>query len=432
MKVVQLTAGTGNFYCGNCVRDSALVGALAKQGHDALMVPLYLPMVTDEADSISHTPIFYGGINVYLQQKSDLFRRTPRWIDALFDGNRLLRLAARKAGMTKARDLGEITVSMLKGEAGKQVKELNRLIEWLAEYGKPDLVCLSNALLLGMARRIKSALSIPVVCTLQGEDGFLDSLVDPYKQLAWETMTDRAKDVDAFVAISRYYAGVMRTRLSLRSEQVHVVHNGIALDGYSTTRQEPSIPTIGYLARMCPDKGLDKLVDAFMALKTRGRAPGLKLRIAGTMTESDEPYVRMLKKRLANQGLSQDVSFHSNISLTEKIAFLESLSVFSVPATYGEAFGLYVIESLAAGVPVVQPSHAAFPELLESTGGGILYDTEDPNALTVALESLLIDPIRARELGERGRRAVQEGFSVDRMAEGVSKVFEIAAAVSAE
>lgn len=424
MKIIQVTAGTGNFHCGNCLRDHALVAALEDLGHDALMVPLYLPMVADEPVRESEVPLFYGGVNVYLQQKSALFRRTPRWIDALFDAERLLHWAADHSGMTRAKDLGEITLSTLRGEHGRQAKELRRLTEWLREYGRPDVVILSNALLAGLGRGIRRDLGIPVICTLQGEDGFLDALIPPYSDEAWKVLGDRARDIDAFIAVTRYYGEVMKKRLALPEERVHVVHNGSALVGAGHEHLEPERPTIGYMARMCRDKGLGTLVDAYLALKRAGRVPNLQLRVAGAMTPSDRPFVDGLREKLREGGCLEDAEFHPNLTLEEKIDFLRRLTLLSVPATYGEAFGLYVIEALAVGTPVVQPYHAAFPEVLEFAKGGILYDPSRPSGLTDALEELLLDRVRARSLGDAGRRAVEGHFTVRRMAQGVAAVAE--------
>ena len=424
MRILQLTPGTGSFYCGTCMRDNALTVALRRQGHDALMVPLYLPPALDEASAAEGAPLFYGGVNVYLQQASPLFRRTPRWLDGLLDSPAVLRGAARRAGMTKASELGEMTLSMLRGEDGHQAKELTRLVEWVAsEDGRADVVCLSNALLLGLARRIRAETGARVVCTLQGEDTFLDSLDEPHRTASWDTLAERAADVDAFVAVSHYHADLMTRRMKLPPDRVHVVYNGIDLTGYGPASPPTDPPVLGYLARMCPPKGLGTLVDAYLLLRKRGRVKGLKLRVAGAQTAGDVSYVESLRARLDAEGVGADAAFFPNIDRAEKVAFLRGLSAFSVPATYGESFGLYVIEALAAGVPVVQPRHAVFPELLAETGGGVLCEPDDPSALADALEALLLDPERARALGEQGRRTVIERFNVDVMAENVARVF---------
>ncbi len=421
MRIVVITAGTGSFHCGSCMRDNALVAELCRQGHDALLVPLYLPMVLDEDEATPNAPLFYGGINVYLQQKTGLFQKTPRVLDKVLDSPGLLRAAAGRAGMTSARELGQITVSMLSGEDGRQVKELDKLTDWLHKE-TPDVVCLSNALLIGLTRQIKHRTGAPVVCTLQGEDYFLDGLPESYRFTAWEILAERAAEADHFIAVSHYYGDVMRRRATLAPGKVTVVHNGIVLDGYGPASSPPDPPVLGYLARMCALKGLGTLIEAFILLKGTDRIPGLKLRVAGSQTATDREYVSGLQKRLANEGLADDAEFLPNIEKNEKIAFLQSLSVLSVPATYGESFGLYVIEALAAGVPVVQPRHAAFPELIEMTGGGLLCEPDDPQSLADRIVELLSDPGRAREMGENGRQVVFKEFSVQRMADNVLSV----------
>jgi glycosyltransferase involved in cell wall biosynthesis len=406
------------------MRDNALAIALRRLGHDALMVPLYLPPTLDEASAAENAPLFYGGINVYLQQQVPLFRHTPRWLDQLFDAPTLLKGAGKRAGMTQAKDLGPMTLSMLRGEDGEQAKELDRLVEWLAGDGRADVVLLSNALLMGLGRRIRRETGARVFCTLQGEDTFLDSLPEPHRTESWKTIAARAADFDGFIAVSRYHADLMVRRASLDPQKVHVVYNGIALDGYpETPLVPPQPPAVGYLARMCPPKGLTTLVDAFLRLRARGTVPDVTLRIAGAQTDGDIAYVAGLRRTLDAAGLADAVTFFPNLDRDAKIAFLRSLSVFSVPATYGESFGLYLLEALAAGVPVVQPRHAVFPELLARTDGGVLCDPDDPTALATALESVLLDPQRARALGEAGRATIRREFTTDSMARGVASLF---------
>jgi glycosyltransferase involved in cell wall biosynthesis len=311
---------------------------------------------------------------------------------------------------------------MLRGEEGNQSRELDELIHWLRQE-KPDVICLSNALLIGMARRLRSELRAPVICTLQGEDWFLDSLPPGAREMAWQIVAERAAEVDLFIAPSAYFADFMRKRLQLPAERVRVVFNGINLEGYSrdpqpvpTNRDQPQFPTLGYFARLCREKGLEKLAAAFLLLKKRDRVKNLKLRAGGSCGPADQVVVDELRERLEKAGVGGDVEFVPNPSRAAKLDFLRSLSVFSVPATYHEAFGLYLIESLASGVPVVQPAHSAFPEIVQATGGGLLCDAQDLNALADAIESLLLDPARARALGESGRKAVAEKFSVETMA----------------
>ncbi len=440
MNLVQITPGAGGMYCGNCFRDNALVAALRRRGHEVLMVPLYLPMTLDEESQAAGVPTFFGGINVYLQQQSAFFRRVPKWLHALLDSPFLLKLAAGRAAKTRAADVGELSLSMLRGEEGNQVRELDELVAWLKTQPRPDVVLLSNALLVGFTRKLKAELGCKVVCNLQGEDAYLDSMPSPLREQVWALLAERCRDCDLFLAPSRYFGDTMARRLSLLPEKVKVVFNGISLDGYSDKWQvtgdtgaseaglspatrHPS-PTLGYFARMCRDKGLDLLVETFIELKRRGTVPGLKLKVGGGCGPGDEPFVAQLKAHLRRAGCLGDVEFHPNLTREQKVSFLQSLTVFSVPALYGEGFGLYLIEALAAGVPVVQPRHAAFPELVEATGGGVIAES-NAAALAAAIEALLLDPARARALGEAGRHAVRERFTMEQMAAGVEAALAV-------
>jgi glycosyltransferase involved in cell wall biosynthesis len=419
MKIFHLTAGTGSFFCGTCLRDNALVAGLRSLGVDAHMVPMYLPLVVDEP-STADTPVFMGGVNVYLQQASSIFRHTPRFIDALLDSPFVLKLASRRAGASQAADLGALTLSMLQGEHGHQAKELDRLVDGLGRLGAEpgDWVCISNALLAGLARRLKEHLGVRVACTLQGEDTFLDAMPQPWRDQSWAAVAERVREIDALVAVSHYYAGVMSRRLELPPDRLRVVWNGIALDGYPEpgTRVRPEPPVVGYFARMCRDKGLHTLVDAFIRLRTKPQHATARLMVAGAVTAADESFVREQKDRLAAAGLADAAEFRPNVDRARKIELLRGLSVFSVPATYGESFGLYVIEALASGVPVVEPRHGGFPEVVSATGGGLLCAPDDPQALADALGSILEDDPRREELGVRGQKAVRERFNVQRMA----------------
>ncbi len=488
MNIVQITPGAGAMYCGNCFRDNALVASLRRQGHSVLMVPLYLPLTLDETDETRGTPIFFNGVNVYLEQKSKWFRGAPAWLHRLMASPSLLKWAAGRAAKTRAADVGDITLSMLRGEEGHQARELEELINFLKTQSPPDVICLSNALLVGMARRLKAELAVPIACVLQGEDGFLDGLPEPILQLAWRTLSERARDVDLFIPPTHYFGDLMRRRLGLPAERIRVIHNGINLDGYmaaesaavtrtvtealtteppllhemgeragraevtdasgstqtfqdksalsqsfvagegeglaSISRRASATPTLGYFARMCREKGLDTLVEAFILLKERNRVPGLKLKIGGGCGPADQPFVDVLRERLKAKALSGDVEFHPNVDRAAKQAFLSSLTVFSVPALYGEAFGLYVIEALASGVPVVQPRHAAFPELIEASGGGVICEPNGPAALADAIEELLLNPEKARALGDAGRKSVREKFNAALMARETLRAFE--------
>ena len=420
MKVVHIVPGSGGtFYCQNCMRDTALVQALRRQGIDVVMVPMYLPMFVDGSPAQDHTPVFFGGINVWLQQQVPLFRKTPRWLDRLFDSKWMLGRAAKMEGTTSAAGLGAMTLSMLEGSDGNQRKEVARLVQWLAEQERPDVVHISNALLIGLAAEIKKVLSVPVVCTLQDEDEWLDKIDPPFDQACWQAIAARCKDVDRFISVSRWFADRMSGRLKIARDRIDVVHIGIDLNGYEPAPLDLNPPVLGFLSRMSPAQGLDRLVDAFIELKKFPELKNLKLRATGGMVGSDQRFVSNLRKKLAKAGYEKDAEFIEDFSREHRQIFLKSLSALCVPVEQGEAFGAYIIEALAAGVPVVQPNVGAFPELIAATGGGVIY-----HDLVQTLRELLTNPEELRRLGQTGRESVMKNFSVETMAQKMITVYQ--------
>lgn len=388
------------------------------------MVPMYLPVLIDTDGITGDVPVFFGGVNVFLQQEFKFFRKTPRWLDKLFDSRWMLRQVAAREGSTEAAGLGPMTLSMLQGADGHQKKELDRLIDWLKEYEKPDLVHISNSLLLGLVPEIKRALNVPVVCTLQDEESWLDHIDEPYDGMCWDAMSEHADDVDGFIAVSRWYADEMCKRMGIDGGKMRVVQLGIDLDERDPISLCFDPPVLGYLSKMTESLGLGLLTDAFVTLKKNPRLQNLKLRATGGQLGADVGFVRGLKNELAKHGIEQDAEFLEGFDAEHRSDFLRSLTVLSVPAPQGESFGMFITEALAEGVPVVQPRVAAFPEVVEATGGGVLYNADEPGALASALESLLLDPDRARDLGRRGHDAVFENFGIDKMAEGFAAVYE--------
>lgn len=422
LKIIQITPGAAGMFCGGCLRDNALVGALRSLGIQVLLVPLYTPLHLDEADQSRGTPVFFGGVNVYLEQKFAWFRRLPAWTRRWLDSPVLLNAVSVFAAKTNPTDLGDLTVSMLKGADGFQAGELNQLLDWLKTQEKPDVICLSNILLGGLAERLKSELGVPVGSYLQGEDYFLDGLPANHRAEAWALARKCAGQFDFLVAPSAFFADTMAHRLGLAREKITVIHNGINLEGYDLAAERPTVPTLGYFARMCPEKGLRLLIEAFLVLKSRPRWRDLRLKVGGSCTGIDEAFVEEIKALLSRTGHLPSVTFSPNVDRQGKIAFLQSLSVFCTPATYGEAFGLYILEALACGVPFVAPNVAAFPEILERTGGGVIAQAR-AEALADEIEVLLEQPSRSQQLGNAGRNAVIQHFSIERMARDTAAFF---------
>jgi glycosyltransferase involved in cell wall biosynthesis len=414
-------------YCGSCLRDNALAQALIRMGHKVVLIPLYTPLRTDTPDA-SNAEVFYGGINSYLQYASAVFRYTPRVVDWLFDRRWLLNAAGRRGAQTPPSKLGGFTMSILKGEEGPQVKELRRLAAFARDDVKPQVVSLPNLMFIGMARMLREETRAPVVLELTGEDIFLDAMTEPHLSQAKQLIRERAKDVGRFVATSAFYADRMAEYLAVPRRDIEVVYPGITKEhlanGASPTATSNRPPTVGYFGRVCPEKGLDRLVAAFKLLKRIAGMENARLRCAGYLGSAHETWFDGLKARIARDGLGDSFEYVGEVDLAGKIAFLDSIDVLSVPTAYQEAKGIYVLEAWARGVPVVQPSHGSFPELIEMGKGGLLVPPNDPQALAAALAELLADKNKRRELGRRGRDAVANGFTDEHMAKNMLSVYE--------
>lgn len=400
--------------------------ALRARGHDVVLVPMYLPLFTEGEDmGAPHIPIFYGAVGVYLGQVFPAFRRLPAWIRGRLDSRRLLDWVARRAGTTRAHGLEDMTLSVLNGENGGQAAELDRLVSWLVHQEKPDLVHLSNALLLGLAGRIRREVGVPVVCTLQDEDSWIDSMEPEAAKRAWALMAEKSRDVAAFTPVSEYYSRVMQNRLKgVPADKFHVIPIGVSADSYGAAQRVPGQPVIGYLSRMSESLGLGTLVEAFIQIRERGLVKNVKLKITGGKTPEDDAFLAGVKQRLASKGLLEVVEFCPVFDRSSRREFLQSLTVMSVPMRHPEAFGMFMLEAMASGVPVVQPRLGASPEIIEETGGGMCYDPDDPDALVRELESLLLDEPRWRRMSQAGRSAIHNRFEISKVAEKMVTVYE--------
>jgi glycosyltransferase involved in cell wall biosynthesis len=449
MRIAYITAGAAGMYCGSCLRDNALARALIAHGHDVLLVPTYTPTRTDEPN-VSMPRVFLGGINIYLQQKSSIFRYMPQSVGRLLDSPKLLKRVASWGVETNGSELGNMTVSMLRGEEGVNQKEFAKLAEWLAETARPQIVNLSNSLLIAAAAAIRRRVNAPITCSLTGEDLFLEELSEPWRSESLALLRQRVCDIDGFITFSRDYAQFMQDYLQIPDSKLFVVPVGISLEGHAiadralnaqqltgeagehcshggsmsqSDAKATAGPVIGFFSRICPEKGLHVLCDAFRRLRSRDKYAGSRLRIAGYLRDRDRPYYEDLKRQIADWGLSDAVDLMGELDRIGKIRFLQSLHVFSVPSLCRESKGLPVLEAWANRVPVVQPWHSIYKELVNATQGGLLVPPNDATALADAIAQLLDnEPLRV-ELGRRGREGVERSFTADRMAEATLAVY---------
>jgi glycosyltransferase involved in cell wall biosynthesis len=424
MRILYITAGAAQMYCGSCLRDNALATELLARGHDVLLVPLYTPTLTDEPN-VSRGRVFFGGISVYLEQHSALFRRTPRLLDRLWDSKLALRLAARSSLQTSPKTLGELTVSMLRGEDGNQRKELEKLIDWLKTEPPFDVLSLPYTLLIGLARPLREALGRPVTCTLQGEDLFLEGLPEPYRSESLRLIRENVPHVERFLPVSRYYADFMPGYLGIPREKMRLVPLGINLQGFEPRPpREAGRPfTVGYFARVAPEKGLHLLAEAYVKLREGMGGGAARLEAAGYLGEEHRGYLGGVERRLREAGLAGEFNYRGALDREAKIEFLRGLDVLSVPATYDEPKGLFLLEAMACGVPVVQPRRGAFTEVVERTRGGLLVEPDDAASLAEGLRRVGDDEALAARLGADGREGVRRHYTLAQMADRALEVY---------
>lgn len=409
-------------YCGSCLRDNAMATELKARGHDVLLLPVYTPTFTDEPN-VSSDHVVLGGISAYLEQYVPVFRKTPRWLDRLWDSKAVLSLASRRSISVNPKMLGEMTVSVLKGEQGFQSKEIEKFIEWAKHEAPPDIINLPYSLLISMAAPLKQALNVPVVCTLQGEDLFLDNLQEPYRTEAMTLIRDQIKYVDSFLSVSDYYARFMPDYLGIPAEKMQVVPLGINPHGFELRDSRRSGPfTVGFFARVAPEKGLHVLAEAYRIMRESGVEA--RFEVAGYMAADCKSYLESIHKRLADAGLGSEFNYRGVLDRAGKIAFLRNLDVMSVPATYDEPKGVSLLEAMACGVPLVQPRRGAFTEIVENTDGGLLVQPDDPQSLAEGLMKIANDKRLGEELSANGFRGVREHYTAAHMADRLLAAYE--------
>ncbi|MCE5231031.1 glycosyltransferase family 4 protein [bacterium] len=418
MRITYIIAGSGRMECDTCLRDGLLARTMKAMGHDVLFVPMYTPLPAIVGEQAGR-PLFYGGINVYLQQKFSLFRHTPRFFDRLLNSPKLIDWVSRFGHMTQPGDLAALTVSVMEGPTGNQKKELDALLEWLKGEPRPDAIILPTSLLAGLAVPLRKGLGAPVFCLLSGEDQFIEQFPEPHRTLAIETLRRCVRGIDGFMAASRYYAGFMTEYLGLAPGSVRIMTPGIDTESYKKTFTPPARFTIGYRSPVCAPNGLHVLAEALKILKANPETADCRVRAAGFLTAGDRPYLDRILKDIRHWGLQDSFEYAGELTPPQRVEFLNGLSVFTVPVIYPEPTGLYVPEAMAAGVPVVAPCTGCLPEWIDCTGGGILIDKSEPRDLAGGIARIMKDPRLAKQLGESGKKVIFDKFNLDAMAESI-------------
>lgn len=420
MRIAYLTAGAAGMYCGSCMHDNALAKALIERGHECLLLPVYTPIRTDET-SISAEQVFFGGINVYLQQKMPVLGRLPRSVLKILDSPWLIKLATRRAGATRPELLGDLTISMLQGTHGHQAGEVKRMVRWLAEELKPDAIIMTNLLIGGCIPAIREVMDTKIFVWLQGDDIFLDSLTPSHRTEATKLMSMLAGQIDGCLVNSKFYGKKMGERLSIDESRQHVlplaIHTSPFELGAQRVKPRAEGPLkLGYFARLAPEKGFHVLAEAFIEL-SRMLGPGeAELHYGGWLGDHNRKYLEKTLRQLDRANLGGSHFHHGSPDLEAKVDLLHGFDLFSVPTEYEEPKGLFVLESLASRVPVVQPRHGAFPELLASTGGGLLCEPRDAGSLAQSLYQLASDKMQRTTLAQAGHQGIRARHTIEQQA----------------
>jgi glycosyltransferase involved in cell wall biosynthesis len=425
MKIVYLITGSGgSFYCGNCYRDMLYLRAIRKvKDLQATAVPLYLPPERSNTDSGLERKVFFGAISMYIREKVRFLRNMPPFLDKAFNAGPFLKLASRFAGTTRTEGLEELTLNMIEGDNAFRKHEMDRLITYLTRDGNPDIIHLSNALILGLARQLKKRMNISIICSLLNEDDWIEDMAEPFKTRAWELISREAVYVDKFITPSRYYKDFFINKTGIGGDNIQVVPLGFDPEELLPGKEQSRPLSIGYFSRVNSHNGFDKIVDAFIDLKAKDHFPGLTLSVCGGYTGDDKAFISEQIRKIKENGLQKSIKIYPEFQGTRKLEFFNDVDVVSVPVRKYDGYGLYILEANAAGVPVVQPDTGAFAEIISRTGGGLIYSPDTPAELSNTLQRVLADVNMRKELGRKGQENVKTWFSLEKMSEGLSEVY---------
>jgi glycosyltransferase involved in cell wall biosynthesis len=426
MKIAFLITGSGgSFYCSNCYRDMLYFRAVKMaEGVTAAAIPLYLPPEKIYSESGFDPNVFFGAISLYIREKIPFMEQMPSFIDKLLDSPPLLRIAAKQAGTTRTEGLEHLTLNMIDSHQSSREKEVERLVKYMNSTGKPDVIHLSNALIIGLARQIKNLSDVKVVCSLQNEDDWINDMAEPFQSQAWKMIANESVNIDAFISPSRYYRDFFISKTGISGDKIKVVPSGIESFEIQERKRIGNPPAIGFFSRVSKHNGFDKIVDAFIMIKSGKKYSDLTLHVCGGYTSDDKPFIKEQIKKIKDHGFKSSVHIYPEFVGSAKQNFLSSIDIMSVPVRKPDAYGLYILESNAAGIPVVQPATGAFPEIIDMTGGGITYSPDTVDELASNVMKLLHDKVLADSYGKAGSNAVKEKLTLSHMSSDLISMYK--------
>lgn len=426
MKVAYLITGSGDsFYCSNCHRDRLYASSLRETGEvEIAAVPLYLPPIGEDFGDEFDNPVFFGAVSTYLRDRVKLFENAPAFLDRILDAPPMLKFAAKKAGTTRPEGFEETTLNMIRGNDPGKDREIKRLSIHLSENRKPDIIHLSNALIMGLASQLKEALGSKIICSLQNEDDWIEEMAEPYRSKAWKLIGEESGAIDAFISPSEYFKNLIIEKTGINPKKIIVVPSGLEHSGLENIKKSNPLPAIGFFSRLSKNNGIHKIVDAYISIINSGAIPDLELHLCGGYTADDKNFLKKQLKKLQEKGLDDKVKIYNGFSGAQKEEFFSSIDIMSVPVEKHDAYGLYVLTSNSAGVPAIQPATGAFPEIIKLTGGGIIYEPDTSEMLANEIISLLKDKKKLNELGSLGREIVTKKLTKEHIARGILEVYK--------
>ncbi len=392
-------------------------------GISATGMPLYLPPDKAASKNSFDDEVFFGAISMYLREKVPFLKNMPILLEKFFDSAPFLKLASHMAGTTRTEGLEDLTLNMIEGDNAFRKNEVDRLVQYLTKDGKPDIIHLSNALILGLARQLKNRIDTKIVCSLLNEDDWIDDMKEPYRGKAWEMIATEAVHVDWFITPSNYYKGLFIKKTGLKGDNISVVPMGIEPGNLPARSEASHPPSIGYFCRINHQNGFDKITDAFIRLKSGNIVPDLTLNVCGGYTGDDKPFIAKQIAKIRKHGFQKSVRIYPDFDDDGKVEFFNDVDLISVPVRKYDGYGFYILEANSAGVPVVQPATGAFPEIIDITGGGITYFPDTIDELSAALLRVLSDNDLRIRLGKKGQESVREELSLNKMSNGLSGIY---------
>ncbi|MQY78053.1 MAG: glycosyltransferase [Bacteroidetes bacterium] len=249
-------------------------------------------------------------------------------------------------------------------------------------------------------------------------------MAEPYRSKAWALISEESGNIDFFICPSNYFKDFIIKKTGIKAEKIHVVPSGLEETGFQNLSKINNVPAIGFYSRLSHRNGLDKLIDAYILIMRENKVPSLQLHLCGGYTTDNKSFVKQQFRKLRESGFDGGVKLYSAFHGKQEEEFFCSIDIMSVPVRKPDAYGLYLLTANSAGVPVVQPGTGAFPEIIQMTGGGIIYHPDSVEQLASTLIETINDKEKLQKLSASGKEAVHLLLSTQKMARDIVSLYK--------